>query len=206
MEALQKKDLRNVRNEKAIKTALRVLLNKKEYEEITVGEIAEQANVARSTFYVYFKNKGECLKALIYDALDACIAAVDWHFLEGLGKSDEAPGDLVIDRFFDAARQYAPVYQTAFSIFSYKELQDLAFPRLYREYYAKQSEHERLVVDPVVYQAYRKVHGQYILDFIQIAIAEDSPLLSQEEFRQLLHIWVYNFAKIGGYCKSDSTE
>lgn len=206
MDAVQKKDIRNVRNEKAIKEALRVLLSEKEYDEITVGDIAGQAHIVKSTFYAYFENKRECLKALVHDALKVCIETDDHHFTEELGEAGDAPDDVVLGRFFAAARQYAPVYHAAFSAFSYRELSDLAFSRLYREYYRKLPEHERMTEVPAIYQAYRKVHGQYILNFIQIALAEDGPQLSWEQFRWLFHIWVYNFAKVGGYCKDDQIK
>lgn len=52
------------RSLKQIKTAMQGLLRKKNYGEISVGEIVAQADVGRSTFYRHFKNKADVMIAL----------------------------------------------------------------------------------------------------------------------------------------------
>ncbi len=47
--------------EKAIIDAFIELIGEKGYEGLTVGEISEQANVGRTTFYRYFQNKAQIL-------------------------------------------------------------------------------------------------------------------------------------------------
>ncbi|ACS80805.1 TetR/AcrR family transcriptional regulator [Maridesulfovibrio salexigens] len=49
------------RSRKQIKEALQKLLRSKSYGEISVGEIVEQADVGRSTFYRHFKSKADVM-------------------------------------------------------------------------------------------------------------------------------------------------
>jgi AcrR family transcriptional regulator len=53
------------RTQMALKTAFVELLQKENYGSITVGDIAERANVGRSTFYRHYRNKPDLL--------------LDWH-------------------------------------------------------------------------------------------------------------------------------
>lgn len=56
--------------------ALIELLNKKEFEYITVKEICEKAGVNRSTFYLHYET--------INDLLSECIDNINKHFIEQL--------------------------------------------------------------------------------------------------------------------------
>lgn len=65
MEAGIKTDRRIVRTKEAIHQAFLEAFAKKEFERITIQEIAERANVNRATVYLHFVDK--------YDLLDQCI-------------------------------------------------------------------------------------------------------------------------------------
>jgi AcrR family transcriptional regulator len=54
-----KLDRRIVRTRQSLRTALMELVNEKDYEQISVEEIAERANVSRATFYLHFKDKDD---------------------------------------------------------------------------------------------------------------------------------------------------
>jgi AcrR family transcriptional regulator len=57
----QKMDRRVIRTREALRTALLALISEKDYEEITVEEITERANVGRATFYLHYKAKEDLL-------------------------------------------------------------------------------------------------------------------------------------------------
>lgn len=70
-------DRRQRKTREAIFTALTELLSKKDFGQVTVGEIIQQADVGRATFYAHFETKDYLLKELcrelfchIFDAMD----------------------------------------------------------------------------------------------------------------------------------------
>lgn len=58
-------DRRQRKTREAIFSAFVELLSKKDFNEITVGEIIEKADIARATFYSHFETKEYLLKELL---------------------------------------------------------------------------------------------------------------------------------------------
>ncbi|WP_421902801.1 TetR/AcrR family transcriptional regulator [Maridesulfovibrio sp.] len=70
------------RSRRQIKFALQELLRHKNYGDISVGEIVEQADVGRSTFYRHFKGKADVMIDLHADMFQTMFAQIhtpeDW--------------------------------------------------------------------------------------------------------------------------------
>ena len=84
-------DRRQQKTRKAIFNAFRALLEKKRYDHITVGEIINEANVGRSTFYSHFETKDTLLEAMCRD--------IFYHIFENdpcpyVGKDGDLKGKL----------------------------------------------------------------------------------------------------------------
>ena len=107
-------DRRQKKTREAIFRAFTELLSKKHYNQITVGEIIERADVGRATFYAHFETKDFLLKELceelfchIFDAADGgkaehrhifeCDApdSIILHLLQHLQRNDNNILDLL---------------------------------------------------------------------------------------------------------------
>ena len=60
-------DIRNARTERAIVDALVKLLETKPFTELSISEVAHQANVSRSTFYAHFGNLREVFDRAVFE-------------------------------------------------------------------------------------------------------------------------------------------
>lgn len=86
-------DRRQQKTRKAIFDALSSLLETKRFEQITVQEIIDTANIGRSTFYAHFETKDDLLKAMCTDIFHHIITFSLPQELE----SDYSHGSLILE-------------------------------------------------------------------------------------------------------------
>lgn len=73
----QKDDRRSQRTRRLLVQALISLLSKKRYEEVTVQDIVDRANVGRSTFYAHYHDKDDLLARSFTQMLESLGASPD---------------------------------------------------------------------------------------------------------------------------------
>jgi AcrR family transcriptional regulator len=103
--AEQKQDRRSLRTQQALMDALLALLAVKHYDEISINDIIERANVGRSTFYAHFQAKDDLLKCSFERVLDMVIHQINF---------DEAGQGLRLDTtpLFRHAKGHYEIYRT----------------------------------------------------------------------------------------------
>lgn len=89
MEANTDRRVRRTRN--AINHAFMELLNEKEFEQITINDLSERANVNRGTFYLHYMDKYDLLDQYIEDHLSKMMNSCTVTTLEeNMEEKDEA--------------------------------------------------------------------------------------------------------------------
>ncbi len=69
----KKHDRRVGRTRKALKQALYELLEEKGYDQVTVEEITDRANLGRATFYLHYRDKEDLLLEDVIDLVDQMV-------------------------------------------------------------------------------------------------------------------------------------
>lgn len=86
------------------------------FAEISVERAVSEAGVARSTFYVYFQDKGELLSAWFQEiSQELADVAFDWWSLDGTATRDDvhAALDKIVRRYQPHMTLMAAVYDTS---------------------------------------------------------------------------------------------
>src|SRR5262245_23633686 len=100
-----KADRRSRRTRQLVHTALIELMLERRYDEITVQDIIDRANVGRSTFYAHYLDKEDLLVSGFTDVLDALRRHVEQHM-----HSDwRAPSGLAF--FFEHVQTHHQLYK-----------------------------------------------------------------------------------------------
>ena len=74
---MERTDRRSERSRSLITAALLDLLTERKFNEITIQEITDRANVGRATFYLHYSNKEECLVQVLTSGFDSLVAEID---------------------------------------------------------------------------------------------------------------------------------
>ena len=69
-------DKRQIRTNKYLKKGLTQLMNEESYSKITIQQLANAANINRSTFYLHYKSKDDFLNSIIEETLNEMIEYV----------------------------------------------------------------------------------------------------------------------------------
>jgi AcrR family transcriptional regulator len=103
--AQQRLDRRSQRTQQTLMDALIALLAVKHYDEISINDIIDHANVGRSTFYAHYQGKDDLLKSGFERVLDMLIHHISF------GETDQ---DLRLDttQLFRHAQGHYELYRT----------------------------------------------------------------------------------------------
>jgi AcrR family transcriptional regulator len=84
---MSKVDRRIAKSQVAIKNAVTELMSEKSFDEITIQDIADRANVNRGTIYLHYMDKYDLLDKMIEEHIDnlreLCRSASEMTFQEG---------------------------------------------------------------------------------------------------------------------------
>ena len=107
----RKVDRRVQRTRRALFAALMDLLMEKSYAEITVGDIAERADVGRATFYLHYRDKDDLLASNLEALFEEVAERVRPLLRESLMAGDTVQGRIL----FEEAQQHSALYRMILS-------------------------------------------------------------------------------------------
>ena len=99
----QGKNLRLRRTQKLLREALIELIEERDFEALTIGEITERAMVSRAAFYRNYQDKYDLVEQIFEEAMSALLGAVG-----ELGR--EHPAEIWV-RFFEHIAHYERLYR-----------------------------------------------------------------------------------------------
>ena len=100
-----KTDRRILRTRDTLGDALVALMHEKPFDEITVQEVLDRAGVARSTFYIHYRDKDDLFLSDVEDFLGKISTALKRH---GADPKRLAP----VAEFFTHIREWHQFYET----------------------------------------------------------------------------------------------
>lgn len=77
----EKADLRRIKTDKALKTAMLTLLSYRSFNNLTVSDLCKEALVSRATFYSHYTDKYDLLRAWLAD-IKTEIINMEYHYDE----------------------------------------------------------------------------------------------------------------------------
>ena len=101
---MKKDDRRVTRTRVALRHALIELIQEKHFDEITVQNIIDRANIGRATFYAHFRDKEDLLIGDWEQFLDGFVQFINWN---NVGKTRFVP----IQEFFSHLKDFHHFYR-----------------------------------------------------------------------------------------------
>lgn len=138
-------DRRVARTVALLRDALMTLIQEKGYDAITVQDITDRANVARTTFYLHFKDKDE----LLFEGMRAIYDDLVERAFRKVGSADETPDshdplagfDIASPADFEHVAEHAAFYRVMLS-----ERGSMAFTLRVMDYLARLCDQDFLSV------------------------------------------------------------
>lgn len=121
----RKKREKELRQKDIIDTAEKLFF-KKGYENVTMGDIAEKTELARSTLYLYFKNKKEIYLVISIRATEILNNMFEEYYLKGQTGIEKVK--MLMTAFYKFYKEYPDYYDVNWS--SYKILIDHNLPKM----------------------------------------------------------------------------
>lgn len=129
---MPKIDRRILKSQDAIKKAVIELMSKKSFDDITIQDISDKANVHRATIYLHYQDKFDLLNKLIEEHIQALREISDWACEMDLGTATQAFFDYFERNylFFSTmlASKGAPSFRSYFLEFIIEEFKDEVDP------------------------------------------------------------------------------
>jgi AcrR family transcriptional regulator len=172
-------DRRIKKNQAAIMNAVMQLIVEKDFEKITINEIAERADVNRGTIYSHYADK--------YDLLDKCIEAQLEHLIESCYTVDETepyPSKSSLLRTLEQIEKNALFYMTLLrskGVLSFRNhLQEMMNKRI-----MEQIDESNLSLDEMSKQISVQFLSSAIVGVIQWWLTHTMPCSAKEIAEQL---------------------
>ncbi|EOL50880.1 TetR/AcrR family transcriptional regulator [Enterococcus caccae] len=128
---MSKIDRRILKSKQAIRTAFVNLLMERGFDEITIKDIAEQADIARKTFYLHYLDKYDLLEQLVDEHLSELRIICDQK-----QEKELVEGTIIWFNYFDARKDFFQALFKSNSTLSFrKKLLDFTMGELKKKIY-----------------------------------------------------------------------
>lgn len=118
---VNKNDLRWRRTDEQIRRAFVILMKKKSFEKITIGEVVATAQISRKAFYLHYEDKYNFLlvqENKILEKLQAALTAEHQHFAQVLADATELRKQsyLTINQILEILNSERPLLKSLLSV------------------------------------------------------------------------------------------